>query len=93
MSLNGLIVWDLVRMLIFLVIELGMFIIYRSYIRDNDSYYGYKFYSRLRRYKGGGVVYIDEFGIGRSEGEMFLYNFYGIFGKRLFLVFVMEYII
>ena len=93
LSLNGSTVWDPVRMSTPLVTESGMSTTYRSYTRDNDSHHGYKSYSRSRRYKGGGVAYTDESGIGRSEGEMPLYNSHGISGKRLSPAPVVEHII
>lgn len=71
-------------MLIFLVLQRSVFNSYRSY-RDYDSFYGYKFISRLYRYDSVGVTYSEEFGFGRSGGDMALYYFYGVFGKRLLL--------
>ncbi|PFX16856.1 hypothetical protein AWC38_SpisGene18841 [Stylophora pistillata] len=83
LSLNGSAVWDPVRMSTPVVTESGMSNAYRNYTRDNDSHHSYKSYSRSHQYKGAGVTYTDESGLGRSEGEMPLYSSRGISGKRL----------
>lgn len=86
LSLNAFLVWEFVRMLIFLVLYFSNSGNYRGY-RDYDSFYGYKFFSRLYRYGDSvGVIYSEEFGFGRSGGNMVLNYFYGVFGKRLLLV-------
>ena len=83
LSLNGSTAWDPVRMSTPLVTQSGASSRYRSYARGNDSRHSYKSIGRSRWYDGTGVTYSDESGLGRSGGEMPLYNFHGFSGRRL----------